>query len=251
MRRAGSGFTLLELAIAMLVIALLLTSLTVPFAAQLQLRRQEETRQLLAEAREALLGFAAVHGRLPCPASAASRGEESVAPGGEAASGACSHFHDGFLPAAALALAPLDEAGFLRDAWAARIRYAVSGSTEVNGIANALTRAGGLRAATLPGLGAAPHYLIICASGSGANGSSCGAANNQLTRRAAFVLLSTGPNGGAPAEPASDEARNLDGDVVFVLREASVASTNGYDDLLTWVPIGGLVSRMMAAGLLP
>jgi prepilin-type N-terminal cleavage/methylation domain-containing protein len=249
------AFTLVEVAVVLLVVALLLAGLSVPLAAQVQMRRYEETRRLLDEAREALMGFAATNARLPCPASAASRGEESFAPGGDAANGLCSNFHDGFLPAASLGLAPLDDEGYLRDAWMARanrVRYAVFGAgATVNGVANPFTRANGLQAATLAGLGTAPHFLILCASGAGLTASSCGSGANQLTRRAAFVLLSLGPDAAATPPPGSDAQRNLDGDGVFVWHEASEAPGNAFDDVLTWMPVNVLASRLVAAGRLP
>lgn len=209
----------------MLVLAILAAGLSMPLATQVQLRRAAETRLLLDEAREALLGFAAAHARLPCPANSASRGLESFAAGGDPANGRCASFDDGFLPAATLGLAALDEEGFLRDAWftqANRIRYAVYGADPVNGVDHALTRSGGMQAATVTGLGAVPHYLIICASGSGAPAASCGPAANQLTRRAVLVVHSIGPDAANPS-----------------------------DDLVTWVPLPILVSRMVAAGRLP
>jgi len=249
------GFTFLEILVALIVVALLASGLAIPLAAQVQQRRVEETRRQLDEAKEALLGFAAAHGRLPCPASATSRGEESFATGGSAGNGACSNFHDGYLPAATLGLAPLDSDGFLRDPWGStrnRVRYAVFGAgLSVNGITDPLTRVNGMQAATLPGLGAASHYLYICASASGATASGCGAAANQLTRRAAFVLLSLGPNAVDDPPPASDEARNLDGDAVFVSRDAASGSGNAYDDILYWVPVHLVASRLLAAGRLP
>jgi prepilin-type N-terminal cleavage/methylation domain-containing protein len=199
------AFTLLEVLVAMVILAVLASGLAIPLAAQVELRRQEATRRQLDEAKEALLGFAAAHGRLPCPASSASRGLESFAAGGDSANGLCSGFYDGYLPAAALGLAPLDGEGFLRDAWGAagnRVRYAVSGIA-VNGVANALTRANGMQAATLAGLGSASHFLFICASGTGATASGCGPATNQLTRKAAFVLLSLGADAGATPPPAA------------------------------------------------
>src|SRR4051812_29282785 len=76
------GYTLLELAVALLVIAVLTGMLALPLAAQVEMRRGEETRRRLGEARDVLLAFAATHGRLPCPASATSRGEESFEPAG-------------------------------------------------------------------------------------------------------------------------------------------------------------------------
>jgi prepilin-type N-terminal cleavage/methylation domain-containing protein len=249
------AFTLLEILVALAIVALIASGLAMPMAAQLQQRRQEEARRQLDEAKEALLGFAAAHARLPCPASASSRGEESFAAGGDATNGACSNFHDGFVPAATLGLAPLDAEGYLRDPWGTprnRVRYAVFGSgLAVNGVANPLTRVNGMQSATLPGLAAAPHYLFICAGSTGVTASGCGAAANQLTRRAAFVLLSLGPNAVDDPAPASDEARNLDGDAVFIFREASVGNANAFDDILYWVPVHLVASRLLAAGRLP
>jgi prepilin-type N-terminal cleavage/methylation domain-containing protein len=249
------AFTLLELLVVVAILAIVASGLALPLSAQLQLRRHDETRRLLDDAREALLAFAAAHARLPCPASAASRGEESFAGGGSAADGQCSNFHDGYLPAAALGLAPLDAEGFLRDAWGAprnRVRYAVfGGGLAVNGVVNPLTRANGMQSATLSGLGGAPHYLFICANASGVTASGCGAATNQLTRRAAFVLLSLGPNAPETPSPASDEARNLDGDGVFIWHEAVEKPPNAFDDIVTWVPVHLVAGRLLAAGRLP
>lgn len=253
--RRSAAFTLIELAVALLVIALIASGIALPLAAQVQARRAEELRRQLDDAREALLGFAAAHARLPCPASSTSHGEESFAAGGDATNGDCSNFYDGYLPAAALGLAPLDSQGYLRDPWmteANRLRYAVfGGGAAVNGIVNPLTRVDGMQAATLAGLGAAPHYLFICATGAAATASGCGPAANQLTFRAAFVLLSLGPNAGEAPAPGSDEARNVSGSPVFVHHEATVDGNAGYDDVVQWVPVHLVVHRLLSAGRLP
>ena len=249
------GFTLIEILIAMIVVAVLLSAVAVPMAAQLQLRRQDETRRLLEEARDALMGFAAANGRLPCPAIDGSNGEESFAAGGNAANGDCADFYGGYLPGATLGMAALDAAGFVRDPWltpASRLRYAVFGAgAAINGVSNPLTRANGLQAATLPAIGNASHFLFICSSGSQATASGCGPAASQLTRRAAFVVFSVGPNGIAGPPPGSDEARNVDGDAVFVHREWSTAAGREFDDQLLWMPIHLVVSRLLSAGRLP
>ena len=114
-----------------------------------------------------------------------------------------------------------------------------------------MTRANGLQSATLSGLGAASHYLYICADGGPASASGCGPAANQLTRRAAFVLLSPGPNAAEPPRPGSDEARNLDGDAVFVSHEASMVPGREFDDVVQWVAIHLVINRMVLAGRLP
>lgn len=247
--RSGRGFTLLELAIALLVLAILASATALPLAAQLHQRRLQDAKRQLDEARDAVLAFAASRGRLPCPATPASHGEEAFAAGGGAHDGACADFHAGLLPAAALGLAGLDTEGFARDPWEGernRVRYAVFAGA-INGVEHALTRANGMQLATLEELGAAPHYLFICSSGAAAGASGCGPATNQLTRRAAFVLLSTGPNGARDAPAGSDEARNLDADAVFVAREPG----RDFDDLLDWGGILLVVNRMVVAGRLP
>lgn len=251
----GPGFTLLEVMLVMLILTILVSGLAVPLSTQVAMRRHEETRRILDEAREALLGFAAANGRLPCPATTASRGEESFAPGGSAADGNCSNFHDGFLPAASIGLSPLDAEGYARDGWgtlANRVRYAVHGAGDViGGVSNPLTRANGMRQATLDELGNASGYLLICGTGASATPTSCGPAVNQLTRRAAFALLSIGANAAAQPRAGSDESRNIDGDRVFVSHDLSDTAGNEFDDYLTWIPINILAGRMIAAGRLP
>jgi prepilin-type N-terminal cleavage/methylation domain-containing protein len=245
------AFTLVEVMVVLLAVALLASSLAVPIAAQLHMRRMDDARRQMDEARELLLGFAAAQGRLPCPASAASHGQESFAPGGDAGNGVCADFHGGFLPAAALGVSPLDAEGFARDPWmVSRLRYAVA-DVAVGGVPQALTRANGLQAATLAGIGAAPHFLFVCASGGAASASSCGPAANHLTRKAAFLLLSPGPNGALPPAAGGDEARNLDSDAVFVSREASAAAGREFDDVLQWASIHLVVHRLVSAGRLP
>lgn len=248
-RPVNRGFTLIELMVVLLVMAILASGLAIPLAAQLNARRAEDARRQLAEVRDALLGFAAAQGRLPCPAIAAG-GEEAFAPGGDPGNGECATFGAGFVPGTALGIASPGGEGFVRDPWEGRLRYAVA-SSAVNGVTRPFTRSNGAAAATLPALGAASRFLIVCSSGSGATGSGCGAASMQLTRRAVFVLLSTGPNGGRTPAAASDEARNLDGNGVFVARENGIDAGGEFDDVVAWVSLPLLVHRLLAAGRLP
>jgi len=250
----GRGFALLEVWVVLVVLAVLLGGLALPLAAQVQMRRQEELRRQMEEARDAVMGFAAAQGRLPCPAVEGSGGAESFAPGADASTGECADFYGGFLPAASLGLTGVDAEGFARDPWGSprnRLRYAVFGGASVNGIANPLTRTDGMRMATLAGLGAASHFVFICSTGAQAGASGCGPASRQLTRRAAFVILSLGPTASAAPAAGSDEARNLDGDAVFVSREWSMAPGLEFDDVLLWVPIHLVAHRLIAAGRLP
>jgi type II secretory pathway pseudopilin PulG len=249
------GYALLEAAIVLALLTVLLSGLALPLAAQVQLRRQEELRRQLDEARDTLMGFAATHGRLPCPSTEGNNGLETFAPGSDASTGACADFYGAYLPAATLGLANMDGDGYARDPWGSprnRLRYAVfGGGTAINGVANPLTRTDGMQQATLAGLGNASHYLFICSSGHEASGAGCGPAARQLTRRAAFVVFSLGPDAPTPPAAGSDAARNLDGDAVFVAHEVTNTPGDAFDDVLLWVPIHLVTHRLLVAGRLP
>src|SRR5450756_2009814 len=79
----------------------------------------------LDEIQQALIGFAVINGRLPCPASSTSNGVENPVGGGN-----CSNFYNGFVPAATLGLASVVDSqgntGFAVDSWGNRIHYAVT-----------------------------------------------------------------------------------------------------------------------------
>jgi prepilin-type N-terminal cleavage/methylation domain-containing protein len=68
-RRRSAGFTLAELAVALVILALLLAGAMIPISTQTELRRITDTQRIQDQVREALIGFALVNGRLPCPAN--------------------------------------------------------------------------------------------------------------------------------------------------------------------------------------
>lgn len=70
-----SGFSLVELAIVLLIVGLLLGGLVPTISSQIEQQRINETRKQLEEIKQALTGFAVVNGRLPC-ADTNSDGEE-------------------------------------------------------------------------------------------------------------------------------------------------------------------------------
>jgi len=67
---AQRGFTLVELAIALFVIGLLLAGALIPLSTQMEVRSIADTRRIMDQINEALIGFAQSNGRLPCPANA-------------------------------------------------------------------------------------------------------------------------------------------------------------------------------------
>jgi type II secretory pathway pseudopilin PulG len=253
----AEGFTIFELALALFLIGLLLGGIAVPLQTQIDSRKIDETEQVLAEAREALIGYAAAHGYLPCPADGTSGGLEPE--DSDHVTGKCPTNY-GFLPAATLGFRKSDGYGYAADAWPGatnRIRYAVSSQaigSPAN--ANALTRIGGMRTATIANLSDSALSLFhACDRAYGVSpGASCGSAGT-LVSTAPVMIWSSGPNA-ATGGASSDEAQNPNpnggsADRVFVSRTRSTVPGNAFDDLVAWIPMPVLVARMVAAGQLP
>jgi prepilin-type N-terminal cleavage/methylation domain-containing protein len=248
-RTRARGFTLLELAVALFLLSLIFGSLFLPLQAQLQARKTEETDRILDRARDALLGYAAANGYFPCPADATSNGSEPSAT--NHVTGSCPASH-GYLPAAVLGFKPADAQGYAVDAWGSssnRIRYAVSDQA-LGGLANALTRVGGLRSIPLGSLGNTPLFHI-CHSGHGVNAMDCGSALT-LASNAVVVVWSVGPNG-ASGGSSAHESQNPhpnggSADRVFVARAPSNVPGNEFDDVVSWIPATALASRIVLSG---
>lgn len=254
-RRHG-GFTLVELAVVLAIIAMLLGGLVVTLSAQVDLQRIIETRATLENIREALMGFAAANGRLPCPASSTSSGQEAFSAGGNATNGNCLNFYNGFFPAAALGITPTDTSGFALDGWGNRIRYATAYPT-INGVSNPFTRQDGMKNA---GMQPVESYadgsglLFVCSTGplpAGTTATGCPSGPTNITKKTPAVVFSAGRNA-ATGGAGADEAANLNGDGVFVTHPPTAAGAGGeFDDVVTWISLPVLFNRLMTAGRLP
>jgi prepilin-type N-terminal cleavage/methylation domain-containing protein len=237
------GFTLTELAIVLAIVGLLVSSTLFSLSAQLENRNRSDTLRRLDEAKELLLGFALVNGRLPCP---------GITSGDEAGGGVapCVASYAGFLPAKTIGFQPTDSAGFGLDAWGNRIRYAVS-ATEWDAAPGRFTRQ--------PAAGASwsisqkPSDLVVCSAAPAlASAAACDPGTSITNQNTVVALLfSTGRNG--PNANGANEARNLDANALFVSRtpEPQGAPGGEFDDLVLWMPVGLLYGRMVAAGVLP
>lgn len=256
-----AGFTLVEIAIVLAVAALVLGAVLVPLAGQIESRRIRDAREKIEEVKEAVLGFAAANGRLPCPAAASSNGKESfctTASGGCSVTttapthGRCSNFFDGYLPAATLGISPTDSSGFGLDPWesqSSRWRYAVSDRT-IATINYALTASNGMRGAGAANI-AQEKLLFVCARGGSTTASSCGATVPALADQAPIVIWSVGRNASAVGVSA-DEQENGDADTFFVSHDVTDASgpAGEFDDIVGWLSLHVLLSRMLSAGQL-
>jgi len=145
-RSRQHGFTLAELAIVTVIIALLIGGTVLTFSAQNDAREIADTQRTLDQARDAIIGFALRNGRLPCPAPLGVNGVESFCTNGGAGAcglpilappgpvpghGRCSN-PNGFVPAATLGIGPIEtnpaspNFGLLLDSWLQPIRYSVT-----------------------------------------------------------------------------------------------------------------------------
>lgn len=259
------GFTLIEMAVAMFIIALLLGSILIPLQTQIESRNFENTRQILEQARDALIGFAAANGRFPCPASATSNGAEDFSATGTPANGTCdatvtgTNVYHGFLPATTLGFTPVDANGYGLDAWEKspqnRIRYAIS-SVTVNAITLPFTKTNGMKSATMSSIVAATNLLYVCNSGTGVTGTNCNTAVT-LASSVPVVVWSVGPNSATTGGTSVDELQNpnptagFSADRIFVSRTKSGGTSGEFDDIVTWIGPPALFNRLIASGQLP
>lgn len=278
---SGYGFSLVEIAVVMVILSVLLAIVAAPISTQLNQRRVAETQRLLDLAQQALIGYAIANGRLPCPATDGpapdtpnpigatnSFGDEKFALGGTPANGQC-EFWAGFLPAVALGLSPVDSQGFMVDAWGLkqnRIRYAVWGSSavNVNGISYPFTQTGGMKAATTTFLAASNKpFLFVCQSApTGALpdattmppiANACGTAV-KLADKAPAVVYSLGANaatGGTGTDEVFNAKTTSNQTFVFVSHTPTAGPTNEFDDMVSWMSLNVLFSSMQTAGKLP
>jgi prepilin-type N-terminal cleavage/methylation domain-containing protein len=239
------GFTLVELAVVVAVIALLLGSLLVPLTTQVEQRNTSAAQKQLDEVREALIGFALVNGRLPRPAMSMDDGREK----GDCVTDvvACT----GYLPWTALGLSKTD-------AWGKMLRYSVVPEFA----ADAPNPKFGF---SMPAL-AAPGYKQVRTR------DQAGTVQVLAQNLVAVVLSYGGRNFGTTADGqaiGNDSTVNADeseNDSRFNCAAAAnctdffsrtqsasqdVAQGGDFDDIVVWVPRTILFSRMVQAGQLP
>lgn len=214
---AQTGFTLVELAVVLFIVALLAGGLLMPLSAQIEVRRANEAQRSLMEIRDALLGYAAINGRLPCPST---ENDPASANYGNEDSSACAS--EAYLPWKVLGVAETDPWGTPR-------------------VSAAQPRLGAWRYRVDHNFAATAIRLN---SGFTDNLSVRDNAGNSLTTTqeyAVAVVFSTGP------KLTADGANALPADAVYQSGER----TPGFDDQLIWLGRPTLFSRLIAAGRLP
>ncbi len=219
------GFSLIELAVVMFIVVLLLGSLLVPLTTQVEQRKVTETQKSLEAIREALLGFAIINGRLPCPdtdtnPAAAGYGEEEATCTAPTA--------EGYLPWKTLGVPSMDAFGITRTAagsprigdWRYRVHRNFSSSSAPFTLTSSVT--------STDNLSVRDSSNNLISSG---------------TERPVAIVYSAGPNTTPDGQNASYEANSG-------IYQADVPSPT-FDDILIWISRPILMNRMVTAGKLP
>lgn len=234
--RNSRGFTLVEMAVVLVILGLLLGGLLLPLSSQIDIRNYSETRQKIALIKEAIMGFALANGRLPCPAlpavasSAVGAGTETCA------------LSVGVVPWATLGTPEVD-------AWNGRFTYVVTPSFR-----DQITDGTVTPPATCTTIPTASSFAL-CSVGSFTVNNIAG---SSVATQVPVIVISHGKNGlgsyrsdgsqlaltGASAQ----ELQNLNGISPYVYGDTV---QNGYDDFVDWVSVNVLFNRMVSAGKLP
>jgi len=127
----SKGFSLVELAVALAIIALLLAGALIPLSTQIDVRNGADTQRSMESIKDAIIGFAQANGRLPCPADG-SLPAGAVGAGTEQVSGnSCTAVNsasctavNGAIPCSVVPWATLGVPE--TDAWGRRFTYRVS-----------------------------------------------------------------------------------------------------------------------------
>ncbi len=253
-KKYNSGFTLVEMAMVLMIVGLLLGGLLVPLSAQMDQRNSSDTQKAMSDINEAIIGYALSNGRLPCPANPSDVTGVTSTAGISRTTCTTAASSTGVLPWATLGVNETD-------AWGNRYTYSVTpvfaDAINLNtfGYDNNPTYGCVSTHMCTPSNNPQNASFALCSCGtlnvlSSATGGTTSAANVPA------VIVSAGKNGAGawtpqgtqlPASSNSDEKDNSNGNNTFV----SHTPTPTFDDLVVWISPNILYNRMVAAGKLP
>ena len=210
------GFTLVEMAIVMLIIGLILGGLLIPLGTQVENERRKSTRSTLAQAQDALIGFAVINKRLPCPDTSGNGLENGPT---------CNNV-EGELPWITLGISRYD-------AWGRPFRY----------------RADNAYTTTIPDPPDTSSALQIQER----SGTVITAANPSAP---VAIIFSCGSNGKPDVENDADGTPNSNtlcsnagtANATYV---QDISVKDQFDDILVWVSRNTLLNQMISAGKWP
>jgi prepilin-type N-terminal cleavage/methylation domain-containing protein len=276
-----TGFTLIEIAIVVMIVSILLGYAVALLPKQRELRQYQQADREMDKIIDTIIGFAQVNGRLPCPSLAASAG---IAAGGGTVD--CTSFA-GFVPSVTLGVqGRLDDGNLLSDPWGNPYRYYVSDADADGGGDSDFVINGQMQEIGLVDIVDIPNgdlssdgYIdldgqyVICSVQSLADATDdiCANPADEVFGNAPitggpyagapFVLISLGINGDDTPAANTDELENKGstnlggymikaaGETTFVKRPTGLA--DDFDDIVKWVSPNVLFGKMIEAYQLP
>lgn len=229
--QSNRGFTLVELAIVLLIVGLLIGGLLSPLSTRVEQKERQATTNILENIRESLLGFTVINGRLPCPAG--SDGVEVRT--GVAPNRVCSS-DSGNLPWNTLGVAEFDS-------WDRPFIYKI-------------TLNFGQETNTSP-CGTATNLVAfeLCSLADNVISTEINGAGDVIAENIPAVVLSRGRNNDcSPLEAENDDGTFCPGavsDEYFASPGYNQTLGGEFDDLIIWLSPNILKYRMVQAGRLP
>ncbi len=240
--RTNYGFTLVEMAIVLMIVALLLGGLLPTVTSQLEQQRNNETSKQLTEIREALIGYALINGRLPRPATSATNGAERAA---------CATATDctGFIPWAALGTPKLDS-------WGKIIRYSVTPAFAGNASGTDLfTLSATVATKTTQTRDSSGTAIYLAGQGTCSTSNQCVPAvifshgrNNFGTSDSGTALANSSTTN---VDETSNNVPSTNNFFSRIHSNNTTVAGGEFDDIVVWISLNTLMSRMVAAGQLP
>jgi len=251
----SKGFTLVEVAVALGIIALLLAGALIPLSTQFDVRNVADTQRAMESIREAITGFAQANGRLPCPA------DGTIAAGGTNAGKELCPNAFGVVPWATLGVPETD-------GWGRRFSYWVSPI-----FADAMGTTFGCTPAPVPAPTQSSFALCSLGTLTVNTRNESTHAFNAIGLMLPAVIISHGKNGFGAYTPGgvtlaapagTDEIANANhasAATTFFSRiptpsrspcsDAAGPSFCEFDDIVVMISSNTLIARMVAAGRLP
>lgn len=273
MNPGQKGFTLIEIAIVVLIVSILLGYTVAFIPRQQELKQYRQADQEMDEIINRLIGYAQINGRLPCPDTSGGGGtidgredtDDSInnvtgAVGTDTIIDDCLAYF-GFLPRATIGISGnFDGSGRLLDPWGQPYLYHVS-NVNADSDADPLTAAAldlvspnGIREEGMISV-AANADLFICADSIAIGVDLTCDAGELLVSGVAAVIVSTGKDIGQVASAIQneniDDLHNGTNDKVYTRSTRSDVGGAEYDDLVKWISPNLLFSKMIEADQLP
>ncbi len=252
------GFTLIELAMVLFILALMLGSFLTPLSTSLEQRDRQKTAGLLEDVRESLIGYALINGHFPCPDCSDTTTDSCDTVNTVDSDWINNGEEDGVDDPVTTAEDKRSDSNFVQcatktgnlpwvtldvpenDAWGNHFIYRITDefADKPDGTSSCTNSAAGVS--------------FCLDSANDADIDIDDANGNRVANDVPVIVVSVGKNSNtAFASLSSNEQENQDGDKKFVSADYIQQAGSEFDDILIWVTPPTLMYQMVRAERLP